>query len=1066
MKKALLLFGLMLTAFGANAQIKSLVKPSGSDINFYDFKKEFNEYWQGREIVRGSGYKVLKRWISRMEPRVYPSGDLTTVGPKRNYEEFQNYLNNNPNAKPIGNAAITATTANWTALGPLGPAGGTGAGRLQCVRFHPAGTNTIYVGAADGGLWVSTNAGASWSTTTDQIASLGVSDIAIDPSNNQIMYISTGDLDGAPSITGGDSKSTGVLKSIDGGLTWNPTGLVWTTSQLRFISKILINPLNTVEIFAFTSVGIYRTRNSGTTWVLAIGAAGNFKDGEYKPGDTTTIYGANGTSLYRSTNGGQSFSNTTFSGAGLGQIRIAVTAADPNYLYVVGDLTAGTFGRLVRSTNSGATFTTMSTSPNILGSNQGWYDLSLGASPTNKDEVMVGGIDQWRSTNGGATWAQSTFGYGGGPYVHPDQHDCVYQNGTTIYVVNDGGVARSTNNGATWVTVNGNMNIAEPYGLSLSALSPNIALAGLQDNGTISYNGVGWSLTLGGDGMMGCIDRTNNNLMFASQYNGNIKKSTNAGGTWPTFTAGLTGSGPWVVPITQDPNIANTFYTGYQQVFKSTGGAWTQVGVLPGTVDVIEIVPCPSNSNIIYISRGSSGVYKSTNAGATWVSLPSVPSGYVTDIDVDNLNANNVYITYSGYSANKVYYSNDGGVSWTNISVGLPAIPANTIVYKKNSPGAIYVGMDVGVFYKELSMPAFVPFYTGLPNVNVSDLEIYYPTGKLRAATYGRGMWETNLYSQPGVVPTAFYTTPSNTICSGNTIAFTDASSNSPTSWTWSFPGGSPASSTAQNPPAISYTANGNYIVSLVATNTVGASSPYTIAVSVITTPTSIPTNTGTCAGQLATLTVTTNASNCIWQGGQLGFTANFSPTITTVYGYTVYTGACQSTGVITMSVSAPPATPTFTQAGNVLTSSPAPGYQWYFNGGAIIGATSQTLNITATGDGFYSVWVDNGAGCQSSSTVVYLTVTKINELSVFNALEISPNPAYEFLNINFKSGITNKEISFTVINSAGQTIKSGKFRGSDGDKFHLGLEGVADGMYTLRLSNEASVINYKFIKQ
>ena len=610
------------------------------------------------------------------------------------------------------------------------------------------------------------------------------------------------------------------------------------------------------------------------------------------------------------------------------------------------------------------------------------------------------------------------------------------------------------------------MNVAEPYGLSLSALSPNIILAGLQDNGTIDYNGASWGLTLGGDGMLGCIDRTNNNNMFASQYNGNIKKSTNAGASWPTFTAGLTGAGPWVVPIVQDPNIANTYYTGYQQVFKSTGGAWTQVGTLPGSVDVVEIVPCPSNSNIIYISRGNSGVYKSTNAGVTWSSLPSVPAGYVSDIDVDNTNANNVYITYSGYGANKVFYSNDGGVSWTNISAGLPSIPANTIVYKKNSPGAIYVGMDVGVFYKELSMPAFVPFYTGLPNVNVSDLEIYYATGKLRAATYGRGMWETNLYSQPGVVPTAFYITPSNTICAGSSISFVDASSNSPSGWAWTFTGGTPASSAVQNPPAINYTATGNYVVSLVATNTVGASSPYTMAITVINTPTSIPTSTGTCAGQLATLTVTTNAANCLWQGGQLGFTANFSPTITTVYGYTVFSGACQSTGVVTMSVSPPPATPTFTQAGNVLTSSAAAGYQWYFNGGIIPGANSQTLNITPTGDGFYSVWVDNGAGCQASSTVVYLTVTKINELSVFNSLEISPNPAYEFLNINFKSAIANKEISFTVINSAGQTIKSGKFRGADGDKFHLGLEGVADGMYTLRLSNEASVINYKFIKQ
>jgi hypothetical protein len=1059
---------LLFLGFIANAQQKTIDQkdPEG---NFYDIKKDFENHWKDKTPVPGDGYKAFKRWAYYMEPRVYPSGNINNAGPKRNYEEFQNYLNANPTAKQMITAAPSATTANWTALGPFGSATGTGAGRLQCVRFHPAGTGTVFVGAAAGGLWKSTNSGTSWTTTTDQIASLGVSDIVIDPSNTNIMYISTGDFDGAPTgFSNGDSKSVGVLKSTDGGSTWLATGLTWTTSQSRFISKLLINPLNTVELFAFTSVGIYRTRNSGAAWTLV--TPGYYKDAEYKPGDTTTIYAANSSSVYRSTNGGQSFSNTTFSSAGLNQIRIAVTAADPNYLYIVGTSATDAFGRLVRSTNSATTFTTMSTTPNILGGTQGWYDLTIGASPTNKDEVIVGGIDLWRSTNGGTSWTHTTYGYGGGPYIHPDQHDVVYMNGTTIWAAHDGGISRSLNNGGTWSTLNGNMNIGEPYFLGVSATSSTRIIAGLQDNGSILYNGTSWTLVKGGDGMDCFIDWNNNNTIIASSQNGGHGKSINSGASFNNIVSGLTGTADWIAPITQDLTNPNIFYAGRQHVFKSTnqGASWSQLGSLGGSGNVLVINACASNSNVIYAARATT-LYKTTDAGVNWIPITgSIPTGagQITDVTVDNTNANNVYVTLSGYSAgNKIFYSTNGGTTWTNYSTGLPNIPANCVVYKKNSAGAIYVGMDVGVYYRELSMSSFIPYYTGLPNVWVNDMEIYYPTGKLRAATFGRGIWETDLYSQPGVVPSAFYLATSNTICVGNSLTFSDASSNSPTSWTWSFPGGNPSSSAVKNPPSITYTATGVYSVSLVATNSVGASAPYTSSVYVIATPTSVSTSTGTCAGQSKNLLVATNAANVIWQGGQTGTSASFAPTVTTVYSYTVFTGACQSTGTATMTVGPAPATPTFTQLGNILTSTSSGGYQWYFNGGPIAGATSQTLDISATGNGFYSVWADNGSGCQVSSAVIYITTTSISNSSIFSGVEISPNPAYDVLNITFNA-VLDKDMSYTIMNSLGQTIKTGKIRGGTKDKISMNLDGWANGLYTLSFYSSSSSVNYKFIKQ
>lgn len=1039
-----------------------------STANFYDIKREFTNYWKDRAYERGKGFKQFSRWAAFVEPRVYPTGNLANASRSKAYQEYQKYLQSNPAAKLFATAAPTATNANWTALGPFGSPTNGDAGRLQCVRFNPAGTNTIYVGAAAGGLWVSTNGGTSWTTNTDQLASLGVADIAIDPSNPNIMYIATGDNDA------GDTHSTGVLKSTDGGSTWNPTGLNWSTSLQRRIGRLLINPLNTNEIHAATSQGMYRTLDGGTTWTLKV--AGGFKDAEYKPGDTTTIYGASGSALFRSTNGGNTYSSISYGGTGLMRIAIAVTPADPNYVYILGGAADYSFGGLFRSVNSGTTFTTMSTSPNLFGwsndgsdpGGQGWYDIAIDASPTNKDEITVGGVNTWRSTNGGATWTLNSHWYGfGAPYVHADCHDIRYTSGSTCYTGTDGGIAVTTNSGVTWNAINGAMNISQQYRIGLSASSPTWLVTGHQDNGTNLLNGTSWDEIYGGDGGDCFVDWSNNNTIIASYIYGDFNKSTNGGATWTPIQNGLTGTAAWVAPICQNPTNANIFYCGYQDVFKSTnkGSSWAQLGSLGGVGDVLHIVVAPSNTNIIYATRSAS-VYKTTDGGLTWSSITgSLPVGtsQITGIDIDNTNPNNVYVTFSGYAAgNKVFYSSNGGGTWSNYSNGLPNIPTNCVVFRHNSPGAVYVGTDVGVYYRELSMTSWIPYMTGLPNVVIDELEIYYPTGKLRAATYGRGTWETDLYSNPNAPPFAFYSTAYTSACINVPFVFTDGSSNSPISWAWTFNGGSPSTSTSQN-PSVTYTANGSYTVSLVATNTVGVSSPYIATINVVSSPTAIATSTGICIGQAGALTVNTNAALVFWQGGQTGTSAVFSPTTTTVYSFTAETGACQTVGNATLNVGVPPATPSITQTGNLLTSTPSAGYQWYLNGGIIAGATGQSYSVTT--NGWYTVWVDNGAGCQSSSTAIYIVYSGIDEHSVFNGMEISPNPAKDNLSITFKGNI-EKELNYSIKNSMGQIIKAGKMACFSGEKANLGLAGLADGMYTLSFSTEATSVNYKFIKQ
>ncbi|MGZ4036984.1 MAG: T9SS type A sorting domain-containing protein, partial [Bacteroidia bacterium] len=250
---------------------------------------------------------------------------------------------------------------------------------------------------------------------------------------------------------------------------------------------------------------------------------------------------------------------------------------------------------------------------------------------------------------------------------------------------------------------------------------------------------------------------------------------------------------------------------------------------------------------------------------------------------------------------------------------------------------------------------------------------------------------------------------------------------------------------------------------SLVATNTVGASTPFTTTISVVGSPTAVATSTSICAPQNGVLTVNTNASFVTWQGGQTGNSAVYAPTVTTAYSYTAANGACQVTGTATITVGLPPPTPSFTQTGNVLTSSSALNYQWYLNGSPISGATSQ--NYTITTSGWYSVWTDNGTGCQASSASVYITITSLDGFSVFNAMEAGPNPAKDQLILVFKPDY-NKEISGTIKNAAGQIVKAIKIRPVSGEKFKIDLEGIADGVYTLSLVSEGAAVNYKFVKQ
>lgn len=1067
MKKSILFLitlSLFVTSIKAQKWVDMMHNPNE---NFYNVVAEFDAYWKDKPYERGHGYKAFKRWQWFMEPRVYPTGDLKFASRGYALEKYNEFLEENAQFKTMSTAAISATTANWSALGPFGSPTGGDAGRIQTICLKPGDPNTIYCGTAAGGFWMSSNGGTSYTTTTNQIASLGVSGIVVNPISTNIIYISTGDKDA------GDTYATGVLKSIDGGLTWNNTGLVWTTSQQRRIYRLLINPINPNTLIAATSNGMYRSLNAGASWALV--ASGNYKDAEYRSGDTTIVYAVNGASIARSTNGGASFTNITIAtGLTTARMSIAVTAANNNYLYVLVSNTSNGFGGLYRSTNSGATYSLMSNSPNIFdwstngsgAGGQGWYDIAIDASPTNANEIICGGVNTWKSTNGGSTWVLNTHWYGGGgkPYVHADLHCVLYTTGTTCYLGTDGGIARTTNSGASWTTINAQMNIAQIYKLGNSANNAGRVVTGHQDNGSNLSNGTAWSQIYGGDGCDCFIDWGNNNNIIVSYVNGDFQRTTNGGGSWTNIVTGLTGTGAWVAPIVQHPTQQNTYYCGYQNVFRSTnqGTTWTQLGTIGSTLDEIKIAP--SNTNIIF-ATSAGGVWKTSNGGTNWSNITgTIPtgSGQISDLSIDNLNPNNVFVTLSSYSAsNKVFASSNGGSTWINYSTGLPNIPINCIVYSNNTSQANYVGTDVGVYYREASMTSWMPYFTGLPNIVVSDLEIYYPTSKLRAATYARGVWETNLYSNTGSAPSAAFNTSFSPGCISTALQFNDVSSNAPTSWAWSFPGGSPATSSLQN-PSVTYAATGIFTVNLISSNINGSSIPFTTTVLIVNTPTISPVSASVCIGQTGAISVNTNATVINWQTGQQGASINVNNAVNTAYSFTASLGACNVAGSSTLFVSPTPNTPTVIVGAGVLsTTVVATTYQWYLNGSPITGETSNT--IMPTQDGYYSVWVANG-NCLASSQAIQIILTSLKEAALLTNISIRPIPTKDVLTLTFNA-TSNDEVNYEVENELGQLVLKSKFIITNSEA-KLNTNTLVQGVYFLKLKNNNKQVTYKFIKE
>lgn len=729
----------------ANQSMLSTQQLKKKKLNFYDLQENFNRYWQNKkansieesENIEEGGYQQFKRLEWFLKPRVYPTGEFNS---EALYTEYIRFKSENQNR-----ISPSTSVANWTMIGPdVVPGNAGGLGRINCMAFYPNQPDTLFAGAACGGLWRSNDGGNTWSSNTDLLPSLSISEIVINPLNPDTMYLATGDKYGIYfqyEVTG--HYSAGILISTDGGLTWNQTSMNYTQAQNILFQRLIINPINPSILIVATSGGIYRSIDAGTTWNL-VQAGGMFYDVEFNATSPSTIYAVDGTDFYRSTDDG-------FTWAQYGNIpnmsgdrtSIAVTSANANAIYVWDN-----GGTLYYSNNGGLSFTAKTT-PNCTP--YGYYDNVIAVSPVNDQVLFAGGLNASTSNNGGNTWnvVSDWNGWPNPNYSHADHHAIEFYPGssTRVFGCNDGGIFETTNSGASWTDRTGGISISQFYRFANDQTNPYLIYAGAQDNGTDKYDGTTWNRVMGADGMECMIDYNNPLIAYVSTQGGPMHITTDGGQNFSDITPCY---GDWTTPFAMHPVNSSTIYSACTDVWESTnsGSSWTP---LPGPgcpENLFSLKLCESNPNYIY-TASVSHIYKTTNHGVSWTEITAglpVSSAAITMIAVKDINPDEVWVTFSGYSSgNKVYYTNNGGVTWINVSGTLPNIPVNCIVYQNNSNDIVYAGTDFGVFYTDNTLNDWVAYNTGLPNVIVDELEIQYTISKLRAATYGRGVWESDL---------------------------------------------------------------------------------------------------------------------------------------------------------------------------------------------------------------------------------------------------------------------------------------------------------------------------------
>ncbi|HTF04227.1 MAG TPA: T9SS type A sorting domain-containing protein, partial [Bacteroidia bacterium] len=569
-----------------------------------------------------------------------------------------------------------------------------------------------------------------------------------------VLYLATGthNMDMMP-------NSIGVFKSIDGGSTWNPTGLTFASSALVNIGDLVMNPLDHNALIAASTDGLYRTYDGGATWTRIVNDV--FCSVRFKPGDTASMY-AVGAHYYRTddswTNWAMITSTFVDSYTWKYEYAVRVSASTPNVVYLMtagNSIGPGIRSYIHKSTDGGWSFTVIDS---LFSESQVQFEVAQ----QTPDKYMIGFYHMFKRENAMSALQQITYTSSAqSPYVHSDQRGIFFdpRNDNVIYLCNDGGLKRSTDNGVSFQNLNANMQLSHVYNFGQSQNTGYKILPATLDVPPylIGTNGIYRTFPFV-EAFICAMSPVNDSVymighftpLFTSDDWATSYQSTN-------ILLGNASNFPKAFQYSQTQENEN-FMGQQSMIYKSTD--FGQNHLLSDQLSffkndwLYELDVSGANSDYMFM-RFADSLYGSTD-GVTFQDVGvGLPLTTVTGsaLTIHPVNPENVWITFSGYSAaNKVFFSPDAGQTWINMSAGIPNVPVNDIVCQAGGPpGAVYAATDGGVFYRDSTFSSWQYYNTGLPSVIVTDLDIQYGIGKLRASTFGRGMWESDLYAPSAI---------------------------------------------------------------------------------------------------------------------------------------------------------------------------------------------------------------------------------------------------------------------------------------------------------------------------